>query len=59
MEELWEALQYMPNKKAPGPYKEFYKEFWPILAPAFQKIDIEVKETCTLPPNMNCANCSP
>lgn len=46
MEELCEALQCMPNKNVQGPYNEFYKEFWPILAPAFQRIYTEVKETC-------------
>ncbi len=34
-DELQEALNSMPNKKAPGPDgfpAEFYKEFWAILA---------------------------
>ncbi len=37
-DELQEALNSMPNKKAPGPDgfpAEFYKEFWAILAPTF------------------------
>lgn len=59
IEELCEALQNMPIKKVPGSDKEFYKGFWSILAPAIYRIVItDVKETSTLPPNMNCANCS-
>ncbi len=60
-DELQEALNSMPNKKAPGPDgfpAEFYKEFWAILAPTFYRMLQETKENGRLPPNMNSANIS-
>ncbi len=60
-DELQEALNSMPNKKAPGPDgfpAEFYKEFWAIMAPTFYRMLQETKENGRLPPNMNSANIS-
>ncbi len=60
-DELQEALNSMPNKKAPGPDgfpAEFYKEFWAILATTFHRMLQETKKNGRLPPNMNSANIS-
>ncbi len=46
-DELQEALNSMPNKKAPGPDgfpAEFYKEFWAILAPTFYRMLQDTKK---------------
>lgn len=48
MVELHNALQQMPNKKAPGPDgfpAEFYKTFCPILETLFYRMVNEIKET--------------
>ncbi|MBN3294582.1 LORF2 protein, partial [Polypterus senegalus] len=58
-DELQEALNSMPNRKAPGPEwvsDEFYKEFWIILAPTFFRMMNEIEENGRLQPNMNSAN---
>ena len=61
IEELHKALQHMSDGKAPGPdgYPvEFYKEFWPLISPTLFKMIVNIKESRTLPPCMNCANIS-
>ena len=48
----------MPNNKAPGPDgfpAEFYKHFWPSLAPLFIRAIIEIKQNSRFPVHMNTA----
>lgn len=57
-EELIKALQSMQNNKSPGPDglpAEFYKHFWDILSPTFNKLLTEIQTTCTIPTHMNTA----
>ncbi len=57
-EELYKALNKMPNNKSPGPDglpAEFYKHFWNILSPIFHRVTIEIKTTSTIPTHMNTA----
>lgn len=51
-DELFAALQRMPNNKAPGPDgfpAEFYKQFWSILSPLFMRMISESKQNSKLP----------
>ncbi len=51
----------MPNNKSPGPDgfpAEFYKHFWPILSPLFNRLITEIKQNSKLPKNMNTATIS-
>lgn len=57
-EELIKALHSMPNNKSPGPDglpAEFYKHFWDILSPFFNKLFAEIQTTSTIPTHMNTA----
>ena len=57
--ELHDALQHMPNNKAPGPDgfpAEFFREFWTELAPIFHKMVVQAKEAGRLSSSMNSAN---
>ena len=59
--EFHNALKLMPNNKSPGPDgfpAEFYKHFWNILAPVFNKLTSEIKQNSKLPPDMNTATIS-
>lgn len=59
--ELSTALNLMPNNKSPGPDgfpAEFYKHFWSILAPLFNRLITEIKQNSKMPPNMNTATIS-
>ena len=56
--ELEKALKLMPNNKSPGPDgfpAEFYKHFWSILTPLFQRVVTEITKTSRLPNHMNSA----
>lgn len=51
----------MPNNKSPEPDgfpAEFYKHFWPILTPLFNRLVTEIKQNSNLPKNMNTATIS-
>lgn len=51
----------MPNNKAPGPDGfpiEFYKHFWAIIAPLFNRMIKEIKQNSGFPENMNIATIS-
>ncbi|XP_051807528.1 LINE-1 retrotransposable element ORF2 protein isoform X1 [Acanthochromis polyacanthus] len=51
----------MPNNKSPGPDgfpAEFYKHFWSILSPLFQRVIADIKKQLKLPSNMNSATIS-
>ncbi len=57
-EELYKALNKMPNSKSPGPDglpAEFYKHLWNVLSPLFHRVTIEIKTTSTIPTHMNTA----
>ena len=48
----------MPNNKSPGPDglpAEFYKHFWDILSPTFNKLLKEIQTGSTIPTHMNIA----
>lgn len=52
------APNLMPNNRAPGPDgfpAEFYKHFWPIIAPLFNWMIPETKQNSKFPTNMNTA----
>lgn len=56
--ELLKALQSMQSNKSPGPDgppAEFYKHFWNILSPTFNKLLTEIQTTSTIPTHMNTA----
>ena len=57
-EEVIKSLHSMPNNKSPGPDglpAEFYKHFWDILSPLFNRLIAEIKTTSTIPTHMNTA----
>lgn len=59
--ELHKALLLMPNNKSPGPDgfpAEFYKHFWNILFPLFDRLVKEIKNTSEIPLHMNTASIS-
>ena len=56
--EVEQAMHNMPNNKSPGPDglpAEFYKHFWNILSPLFNRLIAEIKTTSTIPTHMNTA----
>lgn len=55
-EELFAALNLMPNNKAPGPDSypaELYKHFWFIIAPLFNKMITGIIKILQFPASMN------
>ncbi|KAJ0032063.1 hypothetical protein NQD34_002144 [Periophthalmus magnuspinnatus] len=58
LQDLHKALLQMPNNKAPGPDgypPEFYKHFWNLLSPLFNRTVTEIKNTSQIPLHMNTA----
>lgn len=58
LNELTKALNKIPSNKSPGPDglpAEFYRHFWDILSPLFNRVIIEIKRSSTIPTHMNTA----